>query len=396
MTRTQKPRTPGIIVVTPWYGGIRGGVAIAVESLVQGFIADGVAAVAVRVTPDRWLPHVRRGSVGEEIVDLCVRPRSSAAGSLTRSVGYHIRATLARRCLRRLVRQYDARIIHFAFAIEGYSLLAQQARELGLKVVTTFHGADVNATLLDPATSHIVEEIVQASDHVTVVSQTLYDRLVAAIPSVVPRLSLIHNGVPTSFARAAEKMTAADAPTVRWDVLLVGQLIVRKGGDVLLDALVRVREQLPNVRVAFAGSGSFEPQLRAQVARLNLGANVDFVGEISRVNMSAAYRSTKVLAIPSRSEGLPLVLLEALWLGVPVVASAVDGLPEVVVDEVNGLLVPAEDPDALADALLRLLLDADLHDRLSAQARASIARLYSPEAITVKYLEVYDQLLRAT
>src|SRR5450432_2636455 len=135
---------------------------------------------------------------------------------------------------------------------------------------------------MDPATSFIVEEIVQASDHVTVVSQTLFDRLATAIPDVVSRLSLIHNGVPTSFARAAEKMVAADAPPLRWDVLLVGQLIPRKGGDVLLDALARVREELPMVRVAFAGSGTFEAELRAQVTRLDLGANVEFVGEITR------------------------------------------------------------------------------------------------------------------
>lgn len=396
MTPKPQPHPPGVIVITPWYGGIRGGVAIAVESLVHGLMAAGGSAVAVRIAPDRWIPRVWRGTAGEEILDLCVRPRSSADGPLPQRIGYHIRAAIAQLWLRRLVRKYNAKVVHFAFAIEGYSVLAKQAREMGLKVVTTFHGADVNTTLHDPATSFIVEDIVRASHHITVVSRTLFDRLTTAIPDVAWRLSLIHNGVPTSFALAAKATPATDASSPRWDILLVGQLIPRKGGDVLLDALALVRERIPTVRLAFAGNGSFEGALRAQVDRLGLGANVEFLGEISRTNMSAAYRSTKLIVIPSRSEGLPLVLIEALWLGVPVVASAVDGLPEVILDDVNGLLVPPENPRALADALLRMLLDTALYRRLSEGARASIADRYSPEAITARYLEVYDLVLRET
>lgn len=394
MTPQTQLRPPGVIAITPWYGGIRGGVAIAVESLVQGLIAAGGLAVAVRIAPDRWLPQVRRGTAGEEILELCVRPRSSAVGPLAQRVGYHFRAAMARMWLRRLVRKYDAKVVHFTFAIEGYSVLAMQAREMGLKVVTTFQGADVNMTLSDPATSFIVEDIVRASHHVTVVSRTLFDRLTLAIPDVASRLSLIHNGVPNSFALAARALLATDPPSPRWDILLVGQLIPRKGGDVLLDALALVREKVPTVRLAFAGNGSFEGELRAQIERLGLGANVEFLGEISRSNISSVYRATRLIVIPSRSEGLPLVLIEALWLGVPVIASAVDGLPEVVLDDVNGLLVPPEDPRALANALLRMLLDAALYRRLSEGARASIADRYSPEAITARYLEVYDLVLR--
>ena len=360
----------------------------------QGLIAAGGSAVAVKIAPDRWFPRVRRGTAGEEILDLCVRPRSAAVGTLSQRVGYHFRAAVARLWLRRLVRKYNVQVVHFAFAIEGYSVLARLAREMGLKVVTTFHGADVNTTLDDPATSFIVEDIVRASHHVTVVSRTLFDRLTTAIPDVASRLSLIHNGVPTSYALAAKAMLAINAPSTRWDILLVGQLIPRKGGNVLLDALVHVREQIPTVRLAFAGNGSFEGVLRAQVERLRLGANVEFLGEISRTNMAATYRATKLIVIPSRSEGLPLVLIEALWLGIPIIASAVDGLPELVLDDVNGLLVPPEDPRALADALLRMLLDTALYRRLSEGARASIADGYSPEAITARYLEVYDLVLR--
>lgn len=283
--------------------------------------------------------------------------------------------------------------MHFVYAIDGYADLALQAHELGLKVVTTFQGADVNSTLQNPSTRYMVDDIVARSDHVTVVSRTMYDRLTSAIPSVEPRLTLIHNAVPTTFAAAAEEVQAIDVTTPQWDILLVGQLIYRKGGDVFLDALARVRKRIPDIRAGFAGIGDQEEELRAQVRRLDLESNVEFVGELSRESLTAAYRSSKLLVIASRSEGLPLVLLEALWLGVPVVATAVDGLPEVIVEDVNGMLVPPENAGALADALLRLLLDSDLRRRLGGQARASIADRFSPEAATEKYLEVYRQVL---
>lgn len=384
---------PGTIVVTPWYGGTHGGVAVASESLVHGLLAAGGESVAVRLAADGWVPRVFHGTAGEEIVEFCVRGRNSAAGTLTQRVGYHLRRNIARESLRRLVRRHGIRIVHFVYAIDGYADLAQLAHEMGLKVVTTFQGADVNNTLQNPSTRHMVDDIVAESNHVTVVSRTLYDRLKTAIPSVEPRLSLIHNAVPTTFAAATEEMPAVDVANPRWDVLLVGQLIHRKGGDVVLEALARVRKRIPTVRAAFAGIGDFEEELRARVSRLNLESNVEFIGELSRESLTSAYRSSKLLVIASRSEGLPLVLLEALWLGVPVVATTVDGVPEVVVEDVNGLLVPPENAGALADALLRLLLDSDLRRRLGRQARASIADRFSPEATTEKYLEVYRQVL---
>lgn len=393
MTSPARLRPPGAIIITPWYGGTRGGVAVAVESLVHGLITAGGKAITLRLVPDGWIPRTRRGSAGEEIVELCVRPHAAAVGTPSQRAGYYMRSGIARRSLHRIVREQDVRIVHFSYAIEEYSVLARLAREIGLKVVTTFHGSDVNRTLEDPATRYVVEELVAASDQITAVSGTLADRLKTAIPGIAPRLSVIHNGVPTAFAAAADVPQAVNGPTTRWEVLLAGQLIPRKGGDVLLDALARVREEIPTVRAAFAGSGRFETELRAQVVRLGLGSNVEFLGNLSRERLSAAYRATKVLVIPSRSEGLPLVLLEALWLGVPVVATAVDGLPEVVRENVNGLLVPPDNAKALADALRRVLLDTGLRQRLSGQARASIADRYSPEVTTAKYAEVYRMVL---
>jgi glycosyltransferase involved in cell wall biosynthesis len=217
----------------------------------------------------------------------------------------------------------------------------------------------------------------------------LHERLLAEVPEVADRVSLIHNVVPTSFARTIDAPGTRGEHAVQHDILLVGQLIPRKGGDVLLDAFAYVLEKLPQARVAFAGNGEFERQLRLQAERLGIAGSVDFLGELSRAQLIEAYRETSVMVIPSRSEGLPLVLLEALWIGLPVVASAVDGLPEVIRDGENGLLVPAEDSSALAQALLRVLTDDQFRAALGATARTTARQSFAPKVLADKFAEVY-------
>jgi glycosyltransferase involved in cell wall biosynthesis len=99
-----------------------------------------------------------------------------------------------------------------------------------------------------------------------------------------------------------------------------------------------------------------------------------------------------VFALPSHAEGLPMSLLEAMAAGCPVVAAASGGIPDLVIDGVNGLLVPAGDADALAQALHRMLVDRELAARLSREARATIARRYTPEAAVERLDQLYGAL----
>jgi glycosyltransferase involved in cell wall biosynthesis len=98
------------------------------------------------------------------------------------------------------------------------------------------------------------------------------------------------------------------------------------------------------------------------------------------------------LVLPSYSEGVSLALLEAMAAGLPVIATAVGGLPEVVTDEVNGLLIPPRDPEALARALDRLLVDPDFARRLGEQARAEVEAHYSLERLGREINEIYGEL----
>ncbi|MEO9250261.1 MAG: glycosyltransferase family 4 protein [Gemmatimonadaceae bacterium] len=384
---------PPVLIITPWYGGTHGGVAVATESLAHALLASGGVCVVMRLAPDGFVPRRSVGVQGEEIIDICVRDISFSKGSPKQRLGYVARYWVLTQTLRRLIRRYGIRVAHFHFAVPGFDTMMRAARNAGLSVVTTYHGADVNTTLSDPVTCHLVRDMTELSDHLTVVSRTLRERLLAEVPSVRDRTTLVHNVVPTSFASAATAAVTDGAVDVKWDLLLVGQLILRKGGDVLLDALAHVVKRLPKVRLAFAGSGDLESSLVAQAKRLGLEGSVEFLGELSRSELLNAYRATRLLVIPSRSEGLPLVLLEALWMGLPVLASSVDGLPEVIRDGYNGLLVEPEDAATLAAAIVRVLTDDRLYAQMSKNARDSASQRFAPSVIAERFAEVYSLAL---
>ena len=157
-------------------------------------------------------------------------------------------------------------------------------------------------------------------------------------------------------------------------LVAVGRLSPEKGIDVLIDALSRLRA--PRVRLALVGDGPERERLRARAERAGLAERVAFVGHIA--TPGDFLQAADVVVLPSRSEGIPNVALEAMALGRPLVATAVGGTPEIVVDGVSGILVRADDSQRLAAALDRVLADSGLAARLADGAREhAVLRLSS-------------------
>jgi glycosyltransferase involved in cell wall biosynthesis len=171
----------------------------------------------------------------------------------------------------------------------------------------------------------------------------------------------------------------------------VGRLEPVKGIGFLLEAAATLRARFPELRVEFAGSGTDESRLRSLAERLGLGGVVSFLGWQEDVN--ALHRRWQVLAQPSLHEGFGLAALEAMAAGVPVVASATGGLPELVEDERTGFLVPVGDVEALASRLERLLEDEALRIRMGEAARRRAVRSFSVEEMAARTAAVYDRLL---
>ena len=172
------------------------------------------------------------------------------------------------------------------------------------------------------------------------------------------------------------------------DVLFVGRLSPEKGIDTLLDAAGRLPE---GVRLTIVGHGALEPQVRAAAAAKP--GRIDFLGQRSQPEVLALWRRARVAVLPSYSDPFPFTVLEALSQGTPVVGSAVSGIPEMVTDGENGLLVPPGDGRALASAVSRILDDAPLWSRLSAGASSRASTFFLASGAP-RMLAAYNESVR--
>lgn len=206
------------------------------------------------------------------------------------------------------------------------------------------------------------------------------------------RVEVWHNPVdlsqfrPPSVAERASSRASLDLPPDAPVVVVVARLDLVKGIDLLVDAWPDVVSRVPAARLVVVGEGPMRDELVATLSAHAVLDSVDFLGY--RSDVAHVLHAADVLALPSRSEGMPLAALEGLATGLPVVGHAVGGIPELVVDGLNGRLVPPE-PPRLAAALADVLGDPVQRERLASKARESVEPLGLPA-----YAERLERLYR--
>lgn len=176
-------------------------------------------------------------------------------------------------------------------------------------------------------------------------------------------------------------------------LMYLGHLFRHKGIFELIEATARLRGVHPGLGVVIAGTGPHEAEARARIAELGLDGVVSLPGYLDQAAKAALFARASCLVLPSYHEGLPLVLLEGMAAGVPAVATAVGGVPELADDGVHALLVPPRDLPALVGALGRLLADPALAERLTANGRRRVQERYTPEALATRVGAIYDSVL---
>jgi rhamnosyl/mannosyltransferase len=195
--------------------------------------------------------------------------------------------------------------------------------------------------------------------------------------------------VSPDHASAARELRARFGQRV---VLGVGRLIYYKGFEVLLDAIAHI-----DAHLVIVGDGPLRHFLEKRAAELRIAQRVTFAGEVHQKAMPAWYRAADVFAFPSvaRSEAFGIVQLEAMASGIAVVNTSLDsGVPYVSLDGETGLTVPPLNPNALAEALERLLSDAALRARLGAAGRERVAAMFSNQRMLRAHEELYQELVR--
>jgi glycosyltransferase involved in cell wall biosynthesis len=197
------------------------------------------------------------------------------------------------------------------------------------------------------------------------------------------KVEVIHCGVDTQFFSPATEQPYSKAPASDFTVLCIGTLHEVKGQTYLLQACRLLEDSGIAVRCQFIGEGEDRRSLESEARQLHLEDRVKFCGNLNRGEVRRRLQQADVVCAPSvptksgRREGIPVVLMEAMASGVPVVASRLSGIPELVEHERTGLLFEPGNPHELAAALRRLHDDRNLHAHLAAAARQKIEREFN-------------------
>jgi glycosyltransferase involved in cell wall biosynthesis len=302
---------------------------------------------------------------------------------------FSLRRPLDWRCLTGLVdtlRGMGVEAVHsheFTMAIYG----AAAARWLGVPHVITMHGGQHVTSKWRRRES--LRLAFRASTATVAVSVDTKRHLDTELGLPNGRVVVVQNGVPIPVGDGDAVRAEIGVTGDELLILAVGSLVPRKGHAGLLRALASVRTAGITVpwRLAIAGGGAEREALVALAHELAIADRVHLLGH--RGDVASWQRAADIFVMPSLWEGLPLALQEAMFTGSAVIGSRTSGIPEAITDGVDGLLVPPGDVEALADAIRRLMTDAELRASLGAAAQARAERDFSLDRMTTRYEALY-------
>ena len=277
-------------------------------------------------------------------------------------------------------------IPHAASAALARTVLTADPGGAVPRLVTTLHGTDITLVGSDPSFLPLTQYAIRASDAVTTPSAWLagatFERL--AIPASV-QIDVVPNFVDAERFRPRAP-ARRDVPVL---VHVSNFRPVKRVGDVLA-VFAAIRAERP-ARLRLVGDGPDRAGLAAQAAALGLAAEVEFLGE--QIDLPSVLCDADLFLLPSETESFGLVALEAMACGLPVVASAVGGLPEVIADGQTGVLCPMGDVGAMAAATRRLLDDAPARARLGGAGRRRAQTQFRLDPAVDRYVDIYRRVL---
>ncbi len=195
-------------------------------------------------------------------------------------------------------------------------------------------------------------------------------------PETWRKLRVIHVGIPIEqFTPVDDRGFSRGNRTI----LCVGRLVTEKGQAVLLEAVALLAKRGHAVSVTLAGDSPQRPVLERLAERLGVVSRVSFLGAVGQEELRALYESASIFCLPSFAEGIPVVLMEAMAMKLPVVSTRITGIPELIEDGHAGLLVAPGRPDELADALERVLMDDSLRRKLGLRGREKVLGEFNAE-----------------
>lgn len=251
-------------------------------------------------------------------------------------------------------------------------------------VILTAHGPDINYLQEGGLIAKVARFILKKVDKVITVSDSIKKKVIAFGASA-DKVITIPNGVP-------DQNTFLNLPPkdgVDYSVLFVGRLVPQKNVQFLLKAINLLKNKLPEIKLVIVGDGPQRGKLEDYVRKKSLEKQVSFEGAKPREKIYDYFQKADLFVLPSTIEGLPIVILEALAAGKPIITTPVEGVPEIIKNGENGLIVESNDVNELANSVIKLFEDKSLRDRLIANSRKTIRKKYNWADIAQHTKDIY-------
>jgi glycosyltransferase involved in cell wall biosynthesis len=296
----------------------------------------------------------------------------------------------------RLLADPSVRHLHAHFA-HGSTTVAWLASTLsGIGFSFTGHAKDVYSDSLNP--TGLLGRKLRAATFAVTCTAAGREHLQRAHPATP--VHCVYHGLNADLAQLIGDQPPPRSANGSLRVLGVGRLVPKKGFDTLVEASRLLADRGVEVEATLAGEdGEHSAEIRRLIAARGVGRRFELAGPLDQSELHREYLGADVFCLPCRiladgdRDGIPNVLVEAMACGLPVVTTPVSGIPELVRAEVNGLLVPPDDPEAVAEALLRLRTDPELAARLGRAGRESVLRRFDGDHLARRLASLFEEAI---
>lgn len=293
-------------------------------------------------------------------------------------------------------------VIHAHWVLPNAPAAALVAQRRKLPLVVSMHGSDVFMAEKNRAFGSAARWCFDRAAWITACSDDLMQRALA-LGADENKTELIPYGADAKVfhVHPEEAGRVRAALSLKRDevmILAVGRMVYKKGFEFLVRAMPQILQHTPSARLVLVGYGDTRAELETQAHSLGLNGHVIFAGRVPRAEIPAYFAASDIVTVPSvrdeagNVDGLPNVVLEGMAAGKPIVASNIAGFPDVIDDGVSGLLVPEKDSAALADAIVKLMRDPSLRERLGVRGRAQVRENLNWETVAKKFVAVYERV----
>lgn len=280
---------------------------------------------------------------------------------------------------------YD--IIHLHISARGSykrkSIMARMAHKAGKYVILHDHDGEFKKAFEEGGDSYRrdVRKTFGLADRVVVLSEEWLDYFAENVCDL-DKIEVVHNGVKVP--------TQPCSPCSRQDVLFLGRLDANKSPDVLLRASRKILPRFPETKIVFGGDGEIDKN-KALAEELGIADRCEFCGWVTGGEREALFERAAVYCLPSKNEGMPMSVLEAMSHGIPTIATAVGGVPRLIESGTNGFLIKVDDVNNLAHLIDKLLFDSELRKEIGDAGRKVVADRFNSKHSIEQILNLYKE-----